>query len=115
VATNRTLADGRQLKVICTDPTTPASGDPVIVGNIPGVALTDEVATFTTIDTEGVYDLLVHANDGGSSAVAVGDIIYYNSGNTPKLDKAVAGVRFGYALEVITGDAEAIIKVKLGY
>jgi hypothetical protein len=47
--------------------------------------------------------------------VAVGDIIYYNAADVPKLNKKNTGVRFGYALEAVAAGATAIIAVKLGY
>jgi predicted RecA/RadA family phage recombinase len=116
VAKNRHYANGRKLDLAATDPTTPASGDPVLVGQLPGVALTDERADGTTsIDTKGVYDLSVKGVDaGGNSAVAVGDIIYYGTGDTPKLSKKVAGVRFGIALGTVTSGSTATIPVRLG-
>jgi predicted RecA/RadA family phage recombinase len=117
VATNRSLADGRYLKVVPTSPASPVSGDPVLVGtDLTGVAVTDLVGTTVQIDTEGVYSILVHADNAGASAVAIGDILYYTAANTPKVDKLTTGARFGYALEAIPGAGdEATIKVKLGY
>lgn len=117
MAKNRAYDEGRKLSVVCTDPATPASGDPVLVGQIPGVALTDERADgTTTVDTAGVYKLSVKAVDGvGDSAVAAGDIIYYVAADTPKLSKKNTGVRFGYALEAIAAGATATIMVKVGY
>jgi predicted RecA/RadA family phage recombinase len=118
MATNEVYEDGDNLSLVCTDPTTPASGGPVLCGQIPGVALIAETADgLTTITTKGVYDLSVKAVDSsGNSAVAAGDIIYYQTGDTPKLSKkATSGVRFGYALEAVTSAATATIQVKLGY
>lgn len=121
MATNRVFHDGRQLSLVCSDPATPASGDPVIVGSIPGVALTKEgeggnASTATTVDTAGVYELSVKGIDGsGNSAVAVGDILYYVTGDTPKLSKKNTGVRFGYALGTVGSSATATIAVKIGY
>jgi predicted RecA/RadA family phage recombinase len=116
MATNEVYERGTHLALAATDPTTPASGDPVIVGQLPGVALTDEDDDgVTTIVTEGVYDLSVKGTTGSDSAVAVGDIIYYVSGNTPKLSKTSSGVRFGYALGTVGAGATGTIPVKLGY
>jgi predicted RecA/RadA family phage recombinase len=100
-----------------TDPATPASGDPVLVGQIPGVALTAERADGTvTIATDGVWSLSVKGIDGGgNSAVAVGDIIYYVTGDTPKLSKKATGVRFGYARGTVGTGATATIPVQVGY
>lgn len=122
MATNTAFGDGRMLSAVASAPTTPASGDPVLIGQIPGVAVTDEgdggnAATATSIDTSGVYRLSVKGEgSAGASAVAVGDIIYYEAGQTPPLNKdATNGVRFGYALETVGSGATATIKVKVGY
>ncbi|MBX6166300.1 MAG: DUF2190 family protein [Thermobispora bispora] len=117
MAKNIIFENGDQLAVAVTDPATPAAGDPVVVGQLPGVALTAEGADGqTTIKTTGVATLSVKAIDGsGNSAVAAGDILYYISGDTPKLSKKNTGVRFGYALEGISSGSTATIKVKIGY
>ena len=117
MAKNRAFEEGRKLSVACTAPTTPATGDPVLIGQIPGVALPDERTDgTTTVDTAGVYRLSVKGIDGGgNSAVAVGDIIYYVAGDTPPLSKKATGVRFGYALEGVASGGTATIMVKIGY
>jgi predicted RecA/RadA family phage recombinase len=117
MAKNIVLDPGNQLSLAATDPATPASGDPVLVGQLPGVALTAERADgTTTIKTDGVATLSVKGIDGGgNSAVAVGDVIYYVTADTPKLSKKATGVRFGYALDAITSGSTATIRVKLGY
>lgn len=117
MARNQILGDARHLSLAATDPATPASGDPVLIGQIPAVALTDERSDgTTTIDTAGAYNLSVKAVDtGGSAAVNPGDIIYYVSGDTPKLSRKNTGVRYGYALGAITSGSTATISVKLGY
>lgn len=104
--------------LVATDPTTPASGDPVVCGQIPGVALTnkDTNDNLTTTALNGSFRLSVKGIDGGgNSAVAAGDIIYYVSGDTPKLSKKNSGVRFGYALAAVSSGATATIAVKIGY
>lgn len=119
MARNKIFDRGVQLSAVCTQPATPASGDPVLVGQMPGVALTDERADGTTsVDFEGVFDLAVEGKDAANAntAVAVGDILFYDSVNTVKLNKdQTNGVRFGYALEAITSGATSTIRVRLGY
>lgn len=117
MATNEVFENGIHLSVACTDPTTPASGDPVLLGQLPGVCLVSEDADGNaTIATRGVFNLSVKGVDGGgNSAVAAGDLIYYVTGDTPKLSKKNSGVRFGYALAAITSGSTATIAVKLGY
>jgi predicted RecA/RadA family phage recombinase len=118
MAINEVFEDGEQMSVVCSSPATPASGDPVLVGQIPGVALTAERTDgTTTITTKGVYNLSVKGeNAGGNSAVAVGDILYYEAGQTPPVNKdATNGVRFGYAMAAVGSGLTATIAVKLGY
>lgn len=115
MATNLVFKDGDNLSVACTHPTTPASGNPVRVGELGGVALTDERADGTTsVQFKGVFNLSVKGVDGsGNAAVAVGDILYYVDADTPVLSKKPAGHKFGVALEAITSGSTATIKVRL--
>lgn len=117
MAKNQVFDEGDQLSLAATDPATPKSGDPVLVGQIPGVSLTDERADGTTsVCTEGVFKLSVKGvNGSGNTAIAAGDIVYYVTGDTPKLSAKATGVRFGYALEAITSGSTSTIRVKLGY
>lgn len=118
MAKNRVRKDGRFISQAATDPAVPASGDPVLVGQIPGVALINEETTLaTSIDTAGVYNLSVKGVITGpaNQAVAPGDILFYSAGHTPKLDKDVGGIRFGYALGAVLSGATTTIPVKVGY
>lgn len=100
-----------------TVPSGRLSGDPVCVGQIPGVCLIDrDVNGKATITRRGAHTLSVKAIDaGGNSAVAVGDILYLTEADTPRISKKATGVRFGYADEAITSGATATIRVILGY
>jgi predicted RecA/RadA family phage recombinase len=122
MAKNRVYRCGDELSLACTDPATPASGDPVVIGQIPGVALVSEdSAGNTSVALEGVFNLLVAGIDNSGTsgadankAVAVGDIIYYGTGDTPKLSKRADGVQFGYALgTVASGATTTTIAVKI--
>lgn len=110
---------GNTLNVVCSHPTTPASGDPVRVGEFCGVAETAEgaggnVSTETTVRTKGVFNLSVKGvNAGGNSAVAVGDKIYYTDADTPVLNKKTTGRLFGYALGAVLSSATTTIPVLL--
>lgn len=118
MAKNRVHETGDYLRdVAATDPATPASGDPIVVGQLPGVALVNEFADGTAaIQTNGIFTLSVKGIDGGgNSAVAVGDLIYYVTADTPKLSKKATGVRFGYALDTVGSGLTATIRVKVGY
>jgi predicted RecA/RadA family phage recombinase len=116
MATNTVYMWTRSRPLVCSDPTTPASGDPVLMGQIPGVALVDEdAAGETTVALDGAFELSVKGIDGsGNSAVAKGDAIYYVTGDTPKLSKKTAGVLFGYALAAVSSGATATIAVEVG-
>lgn len=117
MAKNRVQATGTHLSLVATDPASPVSGDPVRVGELPGVALTSMRSDSTTsIQTDGVFNLSVKGVDGsGNSAVAVGDILYYVDADTPKLSKKTAGHRFGYAMATVGSGSTATIAVKVGY
>lgn len=122
MATNQVFVPGDKFSAVCSQPATPVSGDPVLVGQIPGVALVDEgdggnATGETSITTVGIWDLNAEAvNNGGNSAIAVGDILYYDSAATIKINKDnTNGVRFGYALETVTSGSSGVIRVKLGY
>jgi predicted RecA/RadA family phage recombinase len=117
VATNEVYELGVKFAVACTDPTTPASGDPVRYGERPGVALIAEAADgLATVAFQGVFNLSVKGVDGGgNSAVAEGDILYYVDADTPKLSKKTAGHRFGYANGTVGSGSTATIPVILGY
>jgi hypothetical protein len=85
---------------------------------MPGVAentlLTDGTCT---MDFGGVYSLSVKGVAAGpaNSAVAIGDILYYNDSHTPKIDKDAGGVRFGYAYGTVGSGSTGTIDVKIGY
>jgi len=114
MATNIIFEHGDQLQVVCSAPATPASGDPVLVGQLPGVALTDENADgVTTVKFNGVASLPVKGETTTNAAVSVGDILYYDSGVINK--DSSNGVRFGYALQAVDSGATTTIRVKIGY
>jgi predicted RecA/RadA family phage recombinase len=115
MAKNLIYAGAAGLPVVCSDPATPASGDPVRFGEMTGVALNaEETDGKTVVDFEPgkVWDLSVKAvNGSGNSAVAVGDKLYYVDADTPKLSKKDTGRFFGFALEAITSGSTDTINV----
>lgn len=122
MAKNVVYNRAERLGVVCTDPASPVSGDPVLYGQQPGVALTSKNATtnITSVQMCGVATFSVKAvtTAAAGSAVAEGDVIYYVPGNTPKLSKAVGdagAVRFGVAMGAITSGSTATIPVRIGY
>lgn len=120
MAGNIIYQPGYNLRVVCTSPTTPASGDPVRFHGLTGIALTDEgdggsVSTETTIYIgPGIFDLTVDDNE--STAIAVGDPIFYHdtgtgTGSVHLNNTEAGGYFFGYALEVVADDATTEIQV----
>lgn len=120
MATNikRYLQNHFALPVVVTNPTTPASGDPVRYGELTGIALTTEgeggnAATETTVEFGAcIVSVSVKGVDGaGNSAVAAGDAIYYVDADTPKLSKKATGYFFGFAHAAVNTGATATIEV----
>jgi hypothetical protein len=117
MATNIIMEPGWTLPVVCSKPTTPVTGDPVRFGALTGIALTDEgeggnISTETTCYFGPcIVDVSVKGNDGGASAVVVGDTIYYVDDADPPLSKTATGYFFGFALETVESDATTTIKV----
>ncbi len=117
MATNEVFSHGDRLQVACTQPTTPASGDPVLYGQRPGVCEVSEGSDgLASVKFSGVFEFSVEGVDGsGDSAVAAGDILYYVAADTPKLNKKTSGVRFGYAAGAVASGETGTIPVIIGY
>ena len=109
------VQDNDIITVAVSHPASPASGDPVRIGEFCGVAVRDKgTATETTVRVRGVVSVSVCGVDGsGDSAVAVGDRIYYVDTDTPPLSKKNTGCLFGYALGTVTSGGTATINVLL--
>jgi len=98
------------------------SGDPVAVGGITGVALTDSVDGTATIRRKGVFALEVEGTHMildtiwkyDDVAVGVGDKLYYDANAGVKINKNDhEGVFFGYALGVVNAGETNTIQVLL--
>ncbi len=120
MATNVIYEESGPLKlgVTAAPNTTVKAGDPVLVGQKPGIALTNGDDTVSnkgkaTVKFDGVGSFAVKGETTTNAAVAVGDIIYYDSGVLNK--DSSNGVRFGYALETVVSGATTTIKVLIGY
>jgi hypothetical protein len=116
MATNEVYKEGRQIPL--TVGASKTARNPICVGKIAGVLLTSTGSSgsqVATVATEGVYNLTVHADNGSSTTIAQGDILYWTVGDTPQISVKTSGVRFGYALAAITGSGdEKVIPVLLG-
>lgn len=92
------------------------SGDPVVVGSIPGVAAIDADATGAGIMfTDGIFNLSVKGEtSGGNGALAEGAIVYFDSAKAA-LNGDNTKVRFGYLLKGVASGATATVPVQVGY
>jgi predicted RecA/RadA family phage recombinase len=119
MARNQVFDHGDAVSVACTDPASPASGDPVLLGQLGGVAQTDKgkggnVTANTSVLFVGVFKLSVKGVDGsGNHAIAAGDTIFYVTGDTPKLSAKATGVKYGTALDAVVSGATTTIRVRL--
>ena len=94
------------------------SGSPVVYGQRPGYALTSRDADGkATVKFSGAINTPVKGeNNAGNNAVAEGDILYYEAGQTPPLNKDnVAGIRWGYAGGAVVSGATTTILAIVGY
>lgn len=107
MAKNMKYTPGNQINVVRA---ATVSGQPIAIGDLPGVALTASEATTNnvTMKTDGIFALPV------LGPIGIGDIVYLVDA-TGVIDATNTGVRFGYALEAIAGATTPTIKVKVGY
>ena len=95
-----------------------SSGDVVAIGTggLLGVAIQDIANTKTgsVFVDDGVFLISTKGHDGSANAaVAVGDKLYWVSGNSGfVLNKKSTDTFFGYALEAVTSGSTATIKVR---
>ncbi len=111
----------------------PISGDPVRIGSLPGVAITDAIATETVdegrcvVQKDGIFNLLVAGIDSSGTSgadanvhVVGGDPVYFDEAKTPPLSKRAGGTFFGYAFGdsgvelVASGATTTAIPVQVG-
>ena len=92
-----------------------SSGDPAVLGQIPGVCLTDTDSSGNVVlATRGVFDLPVKGQGPvNPQAISVGDIVYWDATELNK--DSTSGIRFGYALEAVSSGATTTIKVNVGW
>jgi predicted RecA/RadA family phage recombinase len=91
-----------------------SSGDPIVIGNVPAVALVDiDNGDSGSVNRVGVFDLEVEgADDAGDIAVAIGDRLYQETDLT--INKKASGKFFGFALETVVSGANTTINVLIG-
>jgi hypothetical protein len=109
---------GNRLNLLESDMAAPtalaARGEPFVIagtgGQIVGVVLRSAAASTDYIPcaTSGVWCLnVVASDDGGTSAVVVGDMIYIHSTTAVLSKDSVTGVAFGRALTPLSASATA--------
>ena len=112
MATNIKYEPGWSLNLTCTKPDAPDSGDPVRIGNLTGIALTDEDAAGKTTVNTGPFVAEFSVKDNGNTGIAVGAPLWYHDDATPALDNVSAGgYYYGIALAAIATGQTATIKV----
>lgn len=114
MAKNLIQKDGRYIDIGLAGK---VSGNPVMLGGIRGVALTDSRTNgHLSIDRgPGVYSLSVKGvDDNGNAAVAFGDKLYYTEADTVKLSKRQSGKFYGFAFGTVNSGATTAINVLLG-
>lgn len=113
MATNREKESANRLSLPVPDGT--ESGDPLVIGELACVAVTDKSEWTTgdaSVQTDGSFKLEVVGDDGSPAAIAAGDVVFLDSGVLSSDD---SGDRFGYALEPVGSGETATIEVKIGY
>jgi predicted RecA/RadA family phage recombinase len=118
MATNRVFGQSvkKTRKVAVTTALT--AGSPFVFGKLPGVLLGNADSNDKAVmQLDGVFTLSVKAlgASAATTAIAAGDIIYYNAASTPKLNFDTGGVRFGYAMAPVSAATTATIEVQIGY
>lgn len=112
MAKNIKYEPGWRKNYVCTKPDKPVSGDPVRIGNMTGIALTDEDAAGKTVVDKGPFSAKFTVKDNGRTGIGVGDAIWYHDDQTPVLDNVpTGGYYFGMAEEAIAAEQTAIIEV----
>jgi len=104
------------------------ANDPVVCGQVPGVALDDADSSGNTrMQIDGIFEILVGGKDssgtsGADASVAVngGDKLYFDPAKTPPVSKRAGGIPFGYAVGdagvelVASGNTTTAIYVQIG-
>lgn len=112
MAKNRVLAQGREITLPVPEGT--VSGQALVVGKIPVVALTNRDANGkATCQRDGTWLVSVKGeNAGGGSAVAVGDELFMTAG---VISKIATGVHWGWAVGTVISGATTVIEAACGY
>lgn len=121
MATNRLYAQGNRtlppMGVTAQNKTGSAglSGEPVVIGQIPGVLLSNADSLGNgVVQRDGIFSLSVKGeNSGGNAAITLGAKLYFDSAKAV-LNGDTGKVFFGYALQGVSSGATATIPVQVG-
>lgn len=112
MATNRELEDGDQFTIDVSSATGPndpvESGDPLLIGDLPAVALTDEDDDEATVQCNGVFRLEVDPSSGMNPGA---EVFIQSDGS---LDDDNTGDHFGYTLDDVSSAGDTV-RVKVGH
>ncbi len=113
---NNIIVPGHSVTLRLAVPALTASGDPVEIVDLHGIAITDRDADgYAMVKLPIAYVAKVNVeavNNAGNSAVVIGDKLYYDTAATIKINKdGTNGKGFGYALETITAGSSDTIEV----
>jgi predicted RecA/RadA family phage recombinase len=118
MAKNRVYAEAHELSLPV--PEGAKSGDPVVVGDLPGVLLidrrpaTDPRAGTATLQFDGAYKFPVEGKKkGGNQKIEPGQKVFLLAGKLSANNEE--GKFFGYALEEVASAATTVIIVKVGF
>lgn len=116
MATNRVKETANRLALPVPDGT--ISGDPLVLGDLPCVAVTDQdewTEGEASVQTDGSWRFEVKGEGpGGNEAISVGERIYIDTDGEMNTDET-NGKPFGYALEAVASGETKEIEVKVGY
>lgn len=108
----RCLSHAKGVGYEVTTPTTPASGAVCLIGNLPGVALTDEGSDGITVvnTTPNIWRVPVNV----TAEQVVGADLYYDTGDD-KLDEVSANRVFvGTLVEAVAANFDGMAEVQIG-
>jgi len=101
---------GRNIAIVF--PSAAQAGDPVVIGDLAGVASGDVAAGEEgVLVVEGVFDLAVTGEDGsGNTTVAAGEKVYLDGAT---LNKDTGGKPFGKVLAAVESGTTKTVPVKV--
>lgn len=115
MAKNRIREKATRLSLPVPDGT--KSGDPLVIGSLPCVAVVDKSAWTVgdaSVQTDGSWGFnVIGVDSGGNHAIAPGDKVYLQSNGTINAD--TGGKYFGYVLAPVNSGATTKTEVKVGY